>query len=121
MQVNIHGDDGGFTCHQRRVLLVVIEPHEDRCLLKFAKVRASQIKLDFYLLFIFHCDVCLCLWVLKQMKFFPMDVPSYNHISFFILTDYIHFSVSQMEMEKSCHSDGITLITIDNIWNCVGG
>lgn len=70
---------------------MVIEPHEDRCLLKFAKVRASQSKLDSYLLFIFHCDG-LCLWVLKQMKFSPMNVQSYNHISFFILTDCIHFS-----------------------------
>lgn len=24
-------------------------------------------------------------------------------------------------MEKAFHSDGITLITVDKIWNCVGG
>lgn len=72
-------------------------------------------------MFIFHCEVSLYLWVLKQIKFSSMDVPLYSHISFFILTDYIDFSVSQMEMEKSFHSDRITLITIDKIWNCVGG
>lgn len=73
----------------------VIEPHEDRWLLKFANVRASQGKLDSYLMFIFHCEVSLYLWVLKQIKFSSLDVPLYSHISFFILTDCIDFSVSQ--------------------------